>query len=132
MPRLTRKMNDDVTLYEFEQDAYSTKTAVLVGAVKGLFLPGGALSRQEARIQEDTDATLFLDPSNSVIAGLGGQIKGLIVRVEKQHYPTTGDAEDWYEIRRVRVSGDHLLQNRTRFIRCGLQKINKPAVEEES
>lgn len=125
-------MRDTVSLYTFSQDMYGTKEVTLVGTVAGLLIVGEGISRPTGRVQEDSDATLFLDPANSTIASVAGKIEGMIVKAQKQNYAEVSDAEHWYEIRSERVSTDSLRGNRTAFIRCRLQKIEQPPLAGES
>ena len=127
MNGLKRKMRDTVTLYTFTADTYGTKTAVIVGTVKALLRTGQAISHTTTRVEETSDAQLWLDPSETAVSTRGGQVQGLIVKAQKANYLAGTSNEDWYEIRGQRVASDSLLGNRTAFIRCALQKIEPPA-----
>lgn len=123
---LRRKMRDTATLYTVATDAYGKKTVTSVGTIAALLVTGKTRVHAEARIDEVSQDTLFIDPSVATIANAAGQITGLVVKVQKQNYAAGTDAEHWYVITATRVATDSLITNRTGFMRCSLQKIEQP------
>lgn len=123
---LRRKMKDIVNLYTVSKNGYGDITTTAVVTIPALIRVGQALQFQQFAQNVQTDGQMWVDPTIAASVNVAGRLKGMIVRAQKQKYAEASNAEHWFLITEERVSTDSLRTNSTAFIKCALQKIEKP------
>lgn len=110
---------DTIKLATTTSDMYGDKTVTILTDVKSLFIQRTAIAHNNNADGIESDAIVYLDPTNSVVLDNAYRLEGMYIIAQ----PFGQDQqESWYEIVGVNVGQRKLLNNTVDNIHCTLNK----------
>lgn len=113
-------LTDTVRLATTTVDGYGDKTVTVLTDVKSLFIQRTGVDHATNAETDNSDATIYLDPTNSVVLENMFRLEGMYIIA--QPFGQLAD-ESWYKIAHVTVAQRKLLDNTIDNIHCQLEKI---------
>jgi hypothetical protein len=111
--------NETGTFYEVSSGNYAnTKTVVESSEVPCIFIQNTGMVHTGNQDMLTSDATVFLDPSNTFVSGNSNRLEGMYFKI------TIFGHTAWYKVETVNVYRDHLLTNEIDNIRVDLNKTS--------
>lgn len=117
------KLVDTVKLATTTVDGYGDKTVTVLTEVKSLFIQKTSIAHDNNADTVQSDATVYLDPSNQVVLDNAYRLEGMYIIA--QPFGQSSD-ESWYKIILMSVGQRKLLNNVVDNIHCVLQKAARP------
>lgn len=113
-------LTDTVRLATTTVDGYGDKTVTVLTDVKSLFIQRTSATHEENANAVQSDATVYLDPSNQILIDNMYRLEGMYIIAQP-----FGQAkeESWYKISEVTVAQRKLLDNAIDNIHCTLEKV---------
>lgn len=113
-------LTDTIKLATTTVDGYGDKTVTVLSDVKSLFVQRTGVGRDATNDVVTSDATVYLDPTNSVVIANVYRLEGMYIIAQPFGQVTD---EAWYRISNVTVAQRKLLDNTIDNVYCRLQKI---------
>lgn len=111
---------DTATIVETVSDGYGNQRLIAdQQTVNCTMLQSTSFSRNGTIQQVESDATCYVDPTNSFVVANYNRLEGFYIQVSLYNSPQN---ISWYKILRVTVNRDHLLTNNIDNIELALKK----------
>lgn len=113
-------LTDTVKLATTAPDGYGDRTVTVLTDVKSLFIQRTSMDHSSNIESHDSDASVYLDPTNSVVLENMFRLEGMYI-IAQPFGQLTDKA--WYRITHVSVAQRKLLNNAIDNIHCQLDKV---------
>lgn len=110
---------DTITLVSTAPDEYGTEEIVDEEVVKAVVDLNTGYAHGNNEDQENSDATVAIDPNNAFVIANYYRLEEFLVRIELYSTPK---ADAWYKVVKVALAKDTQLCNKLRHIELSLKK----------